>query len=132
MKKQTFHIGSFVLGLLAGGVILMLLALSQPLHTETQTSQLLRNESRQIQTSTSRNVNKTWLQVRVDLSTIWQSTLRDVSQSLGKDFTRVKASLHSSSLQPCTWLAWLDQQLVHLADLVKIHSFALKPPVCSS
>ena len=132
MKKQTIQIGSFVLGLLAGGVILMLLALSQPLHTETQTSQLLRKESRQIQTSTSRNVNQTWQQVRVDLSTAWQSTFREVSQSLGKDFTRVKASLHSSSLQPCIWLAWLDQQLVHLAAKVNIHSVTLKPPVCSS
>jgi hypothetical protein len=132
MRKKSLHIGSFLIGLLAGVVILMCLALSQPLHTETQTSQLLRRESRQIQVTSTDSVDKTWLQVRSELSAGWQKIAENASQSFHKDFARVSAGLHGASFQPCTWFAWLDRQFVHFAATVHIHTGLGSPPVCSS
>jgi hypothetical protein len=131
MKTQNIHIGSFVIGLLAGGAILLMLALSQPLRTETQTSQQLRNDTRQFQVTTTRSFDKNWAQFRTGFTRDWQKTVRSISQSFNKDIARIGSSLHSSNLQPCVWSAWLDRQLSHLAALMNIHSGLLNPPACS-
>jgi gas vesicle protein len=130
MRKQHFNFGSFIVGLLAGGVVLMLLALSQPLRTETQTSQLVRNKTQQIQATTTHKVEVILSQVRLELSSGWQKTVRDISQSLRKDFAKVGSGLQPT-LQPCVWFAWLDKELVHLASLAGIHSSLWNPPFCS-
>jgi hypothetical protein len=125
MKTQNIHIGSFLIGLLAGSVILLALALSQPLQAETQTSQRLRNESRQIQVSTSRSFGKTWSQIRAELTLNGQRTVLDIRQSINKDLGRI-----GSNFQPCVWLGWLDRQIVNLAARVNIHLGFLNPPAC--
>ena len=125
MKTQNIHTGSFLIGLLG-------LIMSQPLHTETQTSQRLRNESHQFQVSTSRGFDKAWLQFRSELAVNWQKTAADIRQSFSTEAASIGSGLRSSSMQPCTWFAWLDRQFAHFAALVNIHSGLLNAPVCRS
>jgi gas vesicle protein len=130
MKTQNIHIGSLLIGLLAGGVILLVLALSQPLRAETRTSQLLRNDSRQFQVTTSRSFGKTWAQFRSGFALDWQKTVRSISQTINKNVGRIGSSLHGSAFQPCFWVSWLDQQIAHLAAPLNLHTGLLNPPAC--
>jgi gas vesicle protein len=132
MKTQNIHIGSFVIGLLVGGVILVVLALSQPLRDETRTSQLLRNDTRQVQVTTSRSFDKTWVQFRSELNLNWQKTVRYISQNFNKDISRIGSNLHSSAFQQCVWSVWLNRQIAHLAALVNLHTGMMNPPACSA
>lgn len=132
MKTQNIHIGSLIIGLLAGVVILLVVALSQPLRNETQTSQLLRNDTRQVQLTTTRGVDKTWAQFRSELSLNWQKTVRYISQNFNKNVSKIGSSLHSSALQPCVWVSWLDRQMAHLATLVNLHTGLFNPPACNA
>ncbi len=132
MKRQNFHIGSFLIGLLAGGILLVLLALAMPLRTDTQTVQLLHTRTQQFNLTTNRSLDKTWSQLRSEASNTRQKIVRDVSQTFNKEFHGIVGSLHSPSLLPCTWFTWLDQQSVHLASLVGIHASLWNPPFCST
>jgi hypothetical protein len=132
MKTQNIHIGSLLIGLLAGGVILLVLALSQPLRTETRTSQLLRNDSTQFQVTTSRSFGKTWAHFRSGFASDWQKTIRNISQTFNKDIGRIGSSLHGSAFHPCVWVSWLDRQIAHMAALVNLHTGLLNLPACSA
>ena len=131
MKRQNFHIGSFLIGLLAGGILLVLLALAMPLRTETQTVQLLHTTSQQFNLTTNRSLEKTWSQIRSEISINPQKIVRDVSQTINKEFHGIVASLHSPSILPCTWFTWLDQQTVRLVSSAGIHARLWNPPFCS-
>jgi gas vesicle protein len=130
MKTQNIHIGSLIIGLLAGAVILLVVALSQPLRNETRTSQLIRNDTHQVQVTTTRGVDKTWAQFRSELNLDWHKMVQYISQNFNKYVSKIGSSLHSSALQPCVWLGWLDRQMAHLATLVNLHTGYLNPPTC--
>jgi hypothetical protein len=132
MKRQNFHIGSFLIGLLAGGILLVLLALAMPLRTDTQAVQLLQAKSQQFNSTANRSLDKTWSQIRSEVSINRQKIARDVNQTFNKEFHGIVVSLHSPSLLPCTWFSWLDKQSVHLATLVGIHASLWNPPFCST
>ena len=132
MKRKNFHIGSFLIGLLAGGILLILLALAMPLRTDTQTVQLLHTKSQQFNLTTNRSLDKTWSQIRSEVSSTRQKIVRDVSQTFNKEFHGMLVSLKSPSLLPCTWFSWLDKQSVQLASLVGIHASLWNPPFCST
>lgn len=127
MKTQNAHLGSFLIGLLAGSLVLLLLALSQPLRTETQTSLLLRNDTRQFPLTISRSVSKTWSQVRSDVNLNWLKIVRDIKQTSHKDFAGFV-----SSIQPCVWMGRIDLQIMHLAELMHFHIGTLNPPSCKA
>jgi hypothetical protein len=132
MKRKNFHIGFFLYGLLAGGILLILLALAMPLRTDTQTVQLLHAKSQQFNLTTNRSLDKTWSQIRSEVSITRQKIVRDVSLTYNKEFHGMLVSLYNPSLLPCTWFTWLDRQSEHLASLVGIHASSWNPPFCAT
>jgi hypothetical protein len=132
MKKQKFHIGSFLIGLLVGGVLLILVAMLLPLRTGTQTIQSLHITSRQFNASSTNSLEKTWSKLRSEISIDRQKVVGAVNQIFNKDFHGIVATVHNPSLQPCTWLDWLDRQFVHLTSLVGIHARVWTPSFCTS
>ena len=80
MKKHGFHVGSFLIGLLAGAIVLVTLAMSVPPRTETQTNALLQNKTDQIQVSATQSVKKVSVQVQDELSAFHQHVLQPVSR----------------------------------------------------
>ena len=130
MKKHGFHVGSFLIGLLAGAIVLVTLAMSVPPRTETQTNALLQNKTDQIQVSATQSVHKAMAWVQGALSTFRQHILQPVSRWFSQGWERVVASIHPTASPACSVLAWAGQARTNFLALLGIHSQPWKLPGC--
>lgn len=120
IKMQGLHPGSFLTGLVAGVIILILLALSLPPQSELRTNNQLRKTTEQLQVSATQSVRKIRLQIQGDLAAFQKGTLLPISRWFSQGWKGVAALLHTNT-PSCGWLTWLDQARIGFLNLLGVH-----------
>ncbi len=120
MKTQVLHPRSFLIGLVAGVIILILLAISIPPQSELRANNQLRKTTEQLQVSATQNVRMIRLQIQGDLAAFQKGTLLPISHWFSQGWKGVAALLHTNS-RSCGWLTWLDQARIGFLNLFDVH-----------
>jgi gas vesicle protein len=122
MKKQSFHVGSFLIGLLVGAVVLVSLAVSASPQSEAKTNDLLRKKTGQFEVSATQSVKKVTIQVQDEIPAFFQRNFQSVSRWFSQTWKGLTTSVHASASPICSGLSWLNQAQEHFLAQLGIHS----------
>jgi gas vesicle protein len=132
MKKNKFHFGSFLLGLLIGLIVLALLAVSLPPQSKAQTNNLLQKETGQVQASANQDAKKISAQVQNILSSFSRQFVQPVSRWFTLQWKNLVAAMHAQASPTCSVLTWLNQARAHFLALLGIQSKPLRLQGCAA
>jgi gas vesicle protein len=122
MKKQSFHVGSFLIGLLVGAVVLVSLAVSASPQSEAKTNDLLRKKTGQFEVSATQSVKKVTIQVQDEIPAFFQRNFQSVSRWFSQTWKGLTTSVHASASPFCSGQSWLNQAQEHFLAQLGIHS----------
>jgi hypothetical protein len=136
MNTRYFHTGSFLIGLLAGVIVVIVVSLNNPAFSSFITQQGFTGKSDQLVVNSEKNLEKAWNQTQTEFNTLKTQLENKVIEPFrvwfNKNWNGAGATIRNSRSLICTQEGWLNRISGEIRSWLHIQAKVSIRPGCAS